>query len=51
MKNNPFTPGFQRRLLAMLLQVPETYTRFNDVWDPTYFDESQHRKIMHAYTH
>jgi hypothetical protein len=39
MRNNPFTPGFQRRLLAMLLQMPETYPRYNDVWDPTYFDE------------
>jgi replicative DNA helicase len=51
MKNNPFTPGFQRRLLAMLLQVPETYSRYNGVWDPTYFDDPIHRKIVHAYMH
>jgi hypothetical protein len=51
MQTNPFTPAFQRRLLAMLLQVPETYSRYNNVWDPTYFDDPLHRKIVHAYIH
>jgi hypothetical protein len=51
MQTNPFTPGFQRRLLAMLLQMPETYSRYNDVWQPSYFDDPIHRKIMHAYMH
>jgi hypothetical protein len=51
MQTNPFTPGFQRRLLAMLLQYPETYSLYNDVWDPTYFDDPIHRKIVHAYMH
>jgi hypothetical protein len=51
MRNNPFTPGFQRRLLAMLLQMPGTYSQYNDVWHPTYFDDPSHRKIVHAYMH
>ena len=51
MKNNPFIPAFQRRLLAILLQRPDTYNRYQGIWDPTYFDDPLHRKIVHAYIH
>jgi replicative DNA helicase len=44
-----FTPLFQRQLLALLLQNPETYGRFSGIWSHTYFDETHHRQIAHAY--
>jgi hypothetical protein len=44
-----FTPLFQRQLLGLLLQNPETYLRFPDIWSHTYFDETHHRQIAHAY--
>jgi hypothetical protein len=49
MENNPFIPAFQRRLLAILLQKPDTYTRFDGMWDTAYFDDPMHSKIVHAY--
>src|SRR6266481_3128854 len=51
MTSNPryFTPLFQRQLLGLLLQNPETYGRFPDIWSHTYFDETHHRQIAHAY--
>jgi predicted transcriptional regulator len=49
--NNPryFAPLFQRQLLGLLLQNSETYSRFPDIWSATYFDETHHRQIAHAY--
>lgn len=44
-----FTPLFQRQLLALLLQNPETYGRFAGIWSHTYFDETHHRQIAFAY--
>jgi hypothetical protein len=44
-----FTPLFQRQLLALLLQNPDTYERFPGIWSHTYFDETHHRQIAHAY--
>jgi replicative DNA helicase len=44
-----FTPLFQRQLLALLLQNPETYGHFSGIWSHTYFDETHHRQIAHAY--
>src|ERR1700724_3102299 len=48
-ENNPFTPLFQRELMAILLQVPDTYARYQSIWQPTYFDDPNHRKISAAY--
>ena len=44
-----FTPLFQRQLLALLLQNPATYGHFSGIWSHTYFDETHHRQIAHAY--
>lgn len=44
-----FVPLFQRQLLALLLQNPETYGHFSGIWSHTYFDETHHRQIAHAY--
>jgi replicative DNA helicase len=44
-----FTPLFQRQLLALLLQNPDTYGHFSGIWSHTYFDETHHRQIAHAY--
>jgi replicative DNA helicase len=44
-----FTPLFQRQLLALLLQNPETYGHYSGIWSHTYFDETHHRQIAHAY--
>jgi hypothetical protein len=47
--DHPFSPAFQRRLLAILLQLPETYCKYDSIWDASYFDDSMHAKIAHAY--
>jgi hypothetical protein len=44
-----FIPLFQRQLLGNLLQDPEVYNRFPEAWSHTYFDETHHRQIAHAY--
>ena len=44
-----FTPLFQRQLLALLLNNPDTYGHFSGIWSHTYFDETHHRQIAHAY--
>jgi hypothetical protein len=44
-----FLPLFQRQLLGFLLQYPETYERYPGIWSHTYFDETHHRLIAHAY--
>jgi hypothetical protein len=48
-ENNPFTPLFQRELMAILLQLPDVYTQYAEIWQPTYFDDPNHRKISAAY--
>ena len=35
--------------MALLLQNPDTYGHFSGIWSHTYFDETHHRQIAHAY--
>jgi replicative DNA helicase len=45
----PFQPLFQRQLLAILIQLPETYSKYNGIWSYSYFDDPNHRLISRAY--
>jgi hypothetical protein len=44
-----FTPQFQRQLLALLVQNPDTYPRYAGIWEADYFDEEPLRQIARAY--
>jgi hypothetical protein len=48
-ENNPFQPLFQRQLLATLIQAAETFSRYNGIWNHSYFDDPSHRMISQAY--
>ena len=48
-ENNPFQPLFQRQLLALLVQLPDTFSRYNGIWSHSYFDDPNHRLIARAY--
>jgi len=49
MKEQPFTPLFQRELAVILLKDPTAYGRYHEVWHPAYFDDVNQRKIVEAY--
>jgi hypothetical protein len=44
-----FTPEFQREMVVLLLQDPEAYGKYLDIWKPAYFDDVRHRKISEAF--
>jgi replicative DNA helicase len=48
-QDKSFTALFQRQLLSILLQDPTAYSRFNGIWDHSYFDDNVHRRIAQAY--
>jgi DNA-binding transcriptional ArsR family regulator len=47
--HQPFTPLFQREMLVLLLQDPEAYGKYRDVWTASYWDDVNHRKIVEAF--
>lgn len=49
-QDNPFEPLFQFNLLAILLQDPSVYQRYQGIWKPQYFAaNSHHDAIARAY--
>lgn len=44
----PYSPSFQKRILASLLQDPTLYTRYNNVWNPSYFTDSTYQVIANC---
>jgi AAA domain-containing protein len=46
-----FSLGFQTNVLALLLQRPELFDEYPDLWTIDLFDETEHRTIMRAWLH
>lgn len=46
---SPFTPLFQREMLAQLLQDPAAYSKYNGIWKAADFDDVNHRKIAETF--
>lgn len=41
----PYSPLFQQRILALLIQDPSVYRRYWGVWDSSYFDDTKLQSV------
>jgi hypothetical protein len=51
LRNFAFNLGFETRVLALLLQRPELFKEYPDIWEVNLFGDIQLRTIMRAFLH